>query len=39
MADLAFVGAGLGFFALCALYVRACERIVAPGDEAGGVDR
>ena len=39
MADLAFLGAGLGFFVLCALYVRVCERIVASGDEAGGAER
>jgi hypothetical protein len=35
MADVVFVAAALGFFAVCVLYVRACERIVTSEDEPG----
>lgn len=35
MADAVFVAVALGFFALCSLYVRGCERIVASGEEPG----
>lgn len=35
MADLIFAAAALVFFALCVLYVRGCQRIVAGGDGAG----
>jgi hypothetical protein len=30
MADIIFVAIALGFFALCALYVRWCDRIIGP---------
>ena len=38
MADVLLIGIVVGFLALCALYVRACARIVAAGepDEAAG---
>jgi hypothetical protein len=32
MGDVLLVGVVVGFFALCALYVRACARIVAAGE-------
>ena len=35
MADVVFVAAALGFFAVCLLYLRACEQIVTSGDEPG----
>jgi hypothetical protein len=39
MADLAFVLVALGFFGLCVLYVRGCERIVGGGEAPGATDR
>jgi hypothetical protein len=42
MADVVFIAVVLAFFAVCVLYVRLCDRIiargepVAPGDEAAG---
>jgi hypothetical protein len=30
MADIIFIAVALGFFALCALYVRWCDRIIGP---------
>lgn len=33
MADVAFISIALAFFAICALYVRACDRIVRAGDD------
>jgi hypothetical protein len=33
MADLAFVVLIIGFFALCALFVRGCDRIVRSDDD------
>jgi hypothetical protein len=34
MADLIYVAVLIGFFALAALFVRACDHIVGPDDEA-----
>jgi hypothetical protein len=33
MTDLLFVALTVGFFALCVVYVKGCERIVGSGDE------
>lgn len=33
MADIIFVLVGLGFFGLCVLYVRACDRLVRGSEE------
>ena len=33
MADFAFVMTAVAFFALCAAYVRGCERIIAGSEE------
>lgn len=30
MADIIFIAVALAFFALCALYVRWCDRIIGP---------
>ncbi|MEP7114309.1 MAG: hypothetical protein ABI862_13670 [Ilumatobacteraceae bacterium] len=30
MADIIFIAIALGFFALCAIYVRWCDRIIGP---------
>lgn len=38
MADVAFLVLVIAFFALAALYVRGCERIVAPGDDPAQAD-
>ena len=44
MADLLVVVALLGFFALCVVFVRGCDRIIGPDDAAelaeplGGVE-
>jgi hypothetical protein len=32
MADLVFVAVTVAFFAICVLYVRACDHIVGPDD-------
>jgi hypothetical protein len=32
VSDVLLIGVVVGFFALCALYVRACARIVAAGE-------
>lgn len=32
MGDVLLIGVVVGFFALCALYVRVCGRIVAAGE-------
>jgi hypothetical protein len=32
VADVLLIGVIVGFFALCALYVRACARIVGAGE-------
>jgi hypothetical protein len=34
MADVVFVGLTLVFFALCGLYVRACERLISGPEDA-----
>ena len=34
MGDVVFVVMTVAFFALCALYIRGCERIVQSGEEA-----
>jgi hypothetical protein len=39
MADVLFVAVVVGFFALCALYIKGCERILGDEDEAGEVTR
>jgi hypothetical protein len=36
MADVAFVAVIIGFFALCALFVRGCDRIVRSDDSESG---
>jgi hypothetical protein len=33
MADLIFIALTLAFFAICVLYVRGCDRIVASADD------
>lgn len=33
MADLVFIAALVAFLALCALYVRGCERLLGPADQ------
>jgi hypothetical protein len=33
MADLAFIGVMAAFLAVCALYVRACDRVIASSDD------
>lgn len=33
MNDFAFVGILLAFFVLAALFVRACDRIIGPGED------
>jgi hypothetical protein len=38
MADVLFVAVVVGFFALCALYVKGCERILGGAEEAGEAD-
>jgi hypothetical protein len=30
MADIIFIAVAMGFFALCALYVQWCDRIIGP---------
>ncbi len=30
MADIIFIAVALAFFALCAVYVRLCDRIIGP---------
>jgi hypothetical protein len=35
VADVIFVLALVAFFALCALYVRGCERIIRAGENGG----
>ena len=37
MADVAFVLISVGFFGLCALYIRGCERILRSREESEGV--
>jgi hypothetical protein len=32
MADLIFVAVTVAFFAICVLYVRACDRIIGPDE-------
>lgn len=34
MADLLFISITVGFFALAALFVRGCDKIIGAGDEA-----
>ncbi len=34
MSDLLFVAIILGFFALAALFIRGCDRIIGAGEEA-----
>jgi hypothetical protein len=36
MADVAFVLVIIGFFALCAAFVRGCDRIVRSEDDGAG---
>jgi hypothetical protein len=38
VADVLLIGVIVGFFALCALYVRACARIVAAGEPDEAVE-
>ena len=38
MADFVFTVIALGFLGLCALYVRACERIIAGADDDAGTE-
>jgi hypothetical protein len=33
MGDVVFVAVIVGFFAICAVYIRACARIIADGRE------
>jgi hypothetical protein len=33
VADIVFLALTLAFFALCVLYVRACDRIIASADD------
>jgi hypothetical protein len=37
MADVVFVLVSVGFFGLCALYVRGCERILESTEETADV--
>jgi hypothetical protein len=39
VADIAFVLLTLAFFAACVLYVRACDRLIAPTEEELERDR
>ena len=32
MSDFIFLGATIGFFAICALYVHWCDKIIGPDD-------
>jgi hypothetical protein len=34
MADIVFVLIAVAFFAVCALYIRGCERILRSGEES-----
>jgi hypothetical protein len=38
MADVAFIAVILAFFAVCVLYVRLCDRIIARGEPVATVD-
>jgi hypothetical protein len=39
MSDLIFIGATIAFFAICALYVNWCDKIIGPDDfPAAGTD-
>jgi hypothetical protein len=39
MADIIFVLVAVAFFGLCALYVRACDRLVRGSEEAPDTER
>ena len=38
MADLIFVSITLGFFIVCTLYVRWCDRIIGPDTSTGATE-
>jgi hypothetical protein len=38
MADLIFIAIAVGFFALCALYVKGCQRLIGDTDDLGEID-
>lgn len=38
MRDLAYIALTLGFFALAALFVAACDRIVGPDPTSGAIE-
>jgi hypothetical protein len=38
MADIAFLTLIIGFFAVCVLFVRGCERIIGPEPDRSPVD-
>jgi hypothetical protein len=38
MADVVFIALAIAFFAICVLYVRGCDRIVASADDDSTAD-